>query len=112
MAPARRCRAAPHAPMTTFLLILLVLLMAAAVFYLARLSQSQKRQLTDLRAEEEAIVAEERRLFGFLHDLGHRSPAIEGQSWGGAQFLPPRGHFTGGGRARPHLHRAKKRAGA
>jgi sigma-B regulation protein RsbU (phosphoserine phosphatase) len=70
MAPARRCRAAPHAPMITFLLILLVLLMAAAVFYLARLSQSQKRQLTDLRAEEEAIVAEERRLFGFLHDLG------------------------------------------
>ena len=56
--------------MTTFLLILLVLLMAAAVFYLARLSRSQKRQLTDLRAEEEAIVAEERRLFGFLHELG------------------------------------------
>lgn len=56
--------------MTTFLLILLVLLMAAAVFYLGRLSRSQKRQLTDLRAEEEAIVAEERRLFGFLHELG------------------------------------------
>jgi sigma-B regulation protein RsbU (phosphoserine phosphatase) len=56
--------------MTTFLLSLLVLLMAAAVFYLARLSRSQRRQLSDLRAEEESIVAGERRLFGFLHDLG------------------------------------------
>lgn len=61
---------APLRPMITFLLILLVLLMAAVVFYLARLSSNQKREITSLRAEEEAIVAEERRMFGFLHDLG------------------------------------------
>ncbi len=52
------------------LLTLLVLLMAVVVFFLARLSRKQRRALFDLRSEEEAIIAEERRLFGFLHELG------------------------------------------
>lgn len=56
--------------MTTFLLILFALFLGAVVVYLLRLSSSQRRELFCLRAEEEAIVAEERRMFDFLHDLG------------------------------------------
>lgn len=37
---------------------------------LIRLAAQQKTALVTLRAEEEAIVAEERRMFHFLHDLG------------------------------------------
>lgn len=56
--------------MTTALLAIIALLLAMAVFYLAKLARGQRRALRDLRAEEDAIVAEERRLFGFLHELG------------------------------------------
>lgn len=56
--------------MTTFLLTFFALLLAVVVVYLLRLSSSQRRELFRLLAVEEAIVAEERRMFDFLHDLG------------------------------------------
>ncbi len=56
--------------MTTALLVLIVLLMTAGLVMLAKIARQQKRALVALRAEEEAIVAEERRMFHYLHDLG------------------------------------------
>lgn len=56
--------------MIIFLLVLLVLLMTAGLLMLGRIARQQKQALVALRAEEEAIVAEERRMFHYLHDLG------------------------------------------
>ena len=56
--------------MTTFLLVLCVLLLTAGLILLAKVARQQKAALATLRAEEEAIVAEERRMFHYLHDLG------------------------------------------
>jgi sigma-B regulation protein RsbU (phosphoserine phosphatase) len=56
--------------MTTALLVLIVLLMTAGLVMLAKIARQQKHALVALRAEEEAIVAEERRMFHYLHDLG------------------------------------------
>ncbi len=56
--------------MTTALLVLIVLLLAAGLVMLANIARRQKQALTALQAEEEAIVAEERRMFHYLHDLG------------------------------------------
>lgn len=56
--------------MTTVLLVLLVLLMTAGLLMLGKIARQQKQALAALRAEEEAIVAEERRMFHYLHDLG------------------------------------------
>ena len=56
--------------MTTALLVLIVLLMTAGLVMLAKIARRQKHALVALRAEEEAIVAEERRMFHYLHDLG------------------------------------------
>ena len=44
--------------------------MTAGLVMLAKIARQQKRALVALRAEEEAIVAEERRMFHYLHDLG------------------------------------------
>jgi len=57
-------------PVFLSLIVLLLLMMAAGVFVLVRLAIRQRGDLAALRAEEEAIVAEERRMFHFLHDLG------------------------------------------
>lgn len=56
--------------MITALLVLLVLLMTAGLLMLGKIARHQKLALVALRAEEEAIVAEERRMFHYLHDLG------------------------------------------
>ncbi len=56
--------------MTTVLLVLLVLLMTAGLLMLGKIARQQRQALVALRAEEEAIVAEERRMFHYLHDLG------------------------------------------
>jgi sigma-B regulation protein RsbU (phosphoserine phosphatase) len=89
--------------MTIVLLVLIVLLLSAGVVMLGRIARQQKHALAALRAEEEAIVAEERRMFHYLHDLGeaiwrddqqasmHRL-IVEGairvtQSTGGALYL-------------------------
>ena len=56
--------------MTIVLLALIVLLLSAGIVMLARIARQQKHALAALRAEEEAIVAEERRMFHYLHDLG------------------------------------------
>ena len=56
--------------MTTFLLVLCVLLLTAGLILLAKVARQLKAALAALRAEEEAIVAEERRMFHYLHDLG------------------------------------------
>lgn len=89
--------------MTTFLLVLIVLLMAAGLMMLTKIARRQKDALIALRAEEDAIVAEERRMFHFLHDLGEaiwrddqqasmHALIVEGavrvtQSTGGALYL-------------------------
>ena len=52
------------------LLVLIVLLMTAGLVMLAKIARQQKHAIAALRAEEEAIVAEERRMFHYLHDLG------------------------------------------
>jgi sigma-B regulation protein RsbU (phosphoserine phosphatase) len=56
--------------MITALLVLIVLLMSAGLVMLAKIARQQKHAIAALRAEEEAIVAEERRMFHYLHDLG------------------------------------------
>lgn len=90
-------------PVFISLIVMLLLMMAAGILMLARLAFQQKHALVTLRAEEEAIVAEERRMFHYLHDLGeaiwrddqqasmHRL-IVEGairvtQSTGGALYL-------------------------
>ena len=52
------------------LLVLIVLLMSAGLVMLAKIARQQRHAIAALRAEEEAIVAEERRMFHYLHDLG------------------------------------------
>lgn len=56
--------------MTTFFLLFLVLLLSAALVALGLAFRRQQGDLKHLREEEEAIVAEERRMFDFLHNLG------------------------------------------
>jgi sigma-B regulation protein RsbU (phosphoserine phosphatase) len=56
--------------MITVLLVLIVLLLVAGLIMLGRIARQQKHAIATLRAQEEAIVAEERRMFHFLHDLG------------------------------------------
>lgn len=56
--------------MTTFFVVLLVLLLFAALVMLGLVVRRQNAELKHLREEEAAIVAEERRMFDFLHDLG------------------------------------------
>lgn len=90
-------------PVFISLLVILLLMMAGGILMLAKLAFRQKHALVALRAEEEAIVAEERRMFHYLHDLGeaiwrddqqasmHRL-IVEGairvtQSTGGALYL-------------------------
>lgn len=90
-------------PVFISLILLLLLTMTAGILMLVRLAFQQKHALVTLRAEEEAIVAEERRMFHYLHDLGeaiwrddqlasmHRL-IVEGairvtQSTGGALYL-------------------------
>jgi sigma-B regulation protein RsbU (phosphoserine phosphatase) len=57
-------------PVFISLIVILLLMMTAGILMLLRLAFQQKRALVTLRAEEEAIVAEERRMFHYLHDLG------------------------------------------
>ncbi|MFO1484490.1 MAG: GAF domain-containing SpoIIE family protein phosphatase [Verrucomicrobiaceae bacterium] len=56
--------------MTTLFLALLVLLLAAGVMLLVQHLRLLNQQLKTTREEGAAIVAEERRMFHFLHDLG------------------------------------------
>ncbi len=56
--------------MTTVLLVLIVLLLTVGLVMLAKIARQQKHSIAELRAQEEAIVAEERRMFHYLHDLG------------------------------------------
>lgn len=56
--------------MTTVLLVLIVLLLTVGLVMLAKIARQQKHSIEELRAQEEAIVAEERRMFHYLHDLG------------------------------------------
>ncbi|MCB1275433.1 GAF domain-containing SpoIIE family protein phosphatase [Prosthecobacter sp.] len=56
--------------MTTALLVLIVVLLTAGLAMLAKIARQQKHAIAALRAQEEAIVAEERRMFHYLHDLG------------------------------------------
>ncbi|HRH98107.1 MAG TPA: SpoIIE family protein phosphatase [Prosthecobacter sp.] len=56
--------------MTTVLLVLIVLLLTAGLVMLAKIARQQRHAIAALRAQEEAIVAEERRMFHYLHDLG------------------------------------------
>lgn len=56
--------------MTDLAIIFLVLFLAALVALFVVSHRRQSRRILALAAEEEAILAEERRMFGFLHDLG------------------------------------------
>ena len=56
--------------MSTLAIIFLILFLIALAALFVVVTQKQKKDLTRLQAEEEAIIAEERRMFGYLHDLG------------------------------------------
>ena len=56
--------------MTPILLTTIILLLAVCVTTLVVLNRRKDLALAELLAEEKAIVDEERRMFGFLHDLG------------------------------------------
>lgn len=56
--------------MTTFVIILLSLGVVGLVAALLTVMQQYRRALDQVRAHEAAVVAEERRMFGFLHELG------------------------------------------
>lgn len=58
------------ANMTPILLTAIILLLAVCVTALVVINRKKDHALEELRAEEQAIVEEERRMFGFLHDLG------------------------------------------
>ncbi len=66
--------------MTTFFLVLLAVALVAVSAAFVRSTRKKEKALTDLLAEEQAIVAEERRMFGFLHELGEAITREEGQS--------------------------------
>lgn len=56
--------------MTTLTIVLLSLATAGLLAVLLTVMQRYRSALSKLQAHEDAIVAEERRMFGFLHDLG------------------------------------------
>ncbi|MBX7208958.1 MAG: SpoIIE family protein phosphatase [Verrucomicrobiaceae bacterium] len=56
--------------MSTLAIIFLVLFLVALAALFVVVTRRQKDSLTRLQAEEDAIIAEERRMFGYLHDLG------------------------------------------
>lgn len=55
--------------MSTLAIIFLILFLIALAALFAVVMRRQKNDLTRLRAEEDAIIEEERRMFGYLHDL-------------------------------------------
>lgn len=56
--------------MSTLAIIFLILFLIALAALFIVVSRKQKQDFSRLLAEEEAIIAEERRMFGYLHDLG------------------------------------------
>ena len=56
--------------MSTLAIIFLFLFLIALAALFIVVSRKQKQDISRLLAEEEAIIAEERRMFGYLHDLG------------------------------------------
>lgn len=56
--------------MSTFIIIVLCLLLAGAGIALVLISKKKDQAIQALLMEEQEIVEEERRMFGFLHDLG------------------------------------------
>jgi sigma-B regulation protein RsbU (phosphoserine phosphatase) len=56
--------------MSIYIIITLSLLLIGASAALVLVSRKKNRAISDLLKEEQAIVEEERRMFGFLHDLG------------------------------------------
>jgi sigma-B regulation protein RsbU (phosphoserine phosphatase) len=56
--------------MSTLVIVVLSLLLLAATAALLFLARAKNQTITQLLEEEKAIVDEERRMFGFLHELG------------------------------------------
>ncbi len=56
--------------MTTFSIVLLAILALVLGVLFTVVTRRQKKDITSARTSQEAILAEERRLFTFLHDLG------------------------------------------
>lgn len=66
--------------MSTLAIIFLVLFLVALGALFFTITQRQKSAISRLLAEEEAIIAEERRMFGYLHDLGEAISRADSQS--------------------------------
>lgn len=66
--------------MSTLAIIFLILFLVALAALFFTVSRKQSAALTHLRREEEAILAEERRMFGFLHDLGEAISRTDSQN--------------------------------
>lgn len=56
--------------MTTYLLLLAILLLSGGLAAMLISGRKKDRLIQHLEREEQALVEEERRMFGFLHDLG------------------------------------------
>ncbi|HCN76034.1 MAG TPA: hypothetical protein DIT13_02420 [Verrucomicrobiales bacterium] len=56
--------------MTTYILSAVILLLAGGVIALLAVIRRRDRRITRLQREEQAIVDEEKRMFGYLHELG------------------------------------------
>lgn len=56
--------------MTTLSIILLLILLLVVGAFFVVVTRRQKQDLSTAREKQDAILAEERRLFSFLHDLG------------------------------------------
>ncbi|MDZ4289112.1 MAG: PP2C family protein-serine/threonine phosphatase [Prosthecobacter sp.] len=56
--------------MSTVVIVVLSLLLVAAAVAFGLMTRKKNQAITQILEEEKAIVEEERRMFGFLHDLG------------------------------------------
>ena len=66
--------------MSTLAIIFLGLFLFALAALFFVVTQKQKGAISRLLAEEEAILAEERRMFGYLHDLGESISRADNQN--------------------------------
>ncbi len=65
--------------MSTLAIIFLILFLVALAALLAVVTHKQKDSISRILAEEEAIIAEERRMFGYLHDLAEAISRTDNQ---------------------------------
>lgn len=66
--------------MSTLTIIFLILFLVAVGALFVVVSRKQKEAISSLKDKEAAIIAEERRMFGFLHELGEAISRTDSQN--------------------------------